>query len=101
MAYKVVFDESAIVEYVEIVDYLVATKSSKTAAKNFVAEMQKILDLIAANPDNFGLIKIKQLRKLGFDKVNINNYLMLYKVKSNKINIKHIFHQSQDYANLV
>ena len=101
MAYKVVFDDSAIVEYVEIVDYLVATKSSKTAAKNFVDKMQKILSLIEANPENFGLIKFKQFKKLGFHKVNINNYLMLYKVKSNKVYIKHIFHQSQDYANLV
>ena len=101
MTYKVVFEDSAIVEYVEIVDYLIVTKRSKTAAKNFVDEMQRILDLVKANPDNFGLSKYKKIHKLRYHKVNINNYVMLYKVKSNEVLVVHIFHQSQNYAKLV
>lgn len=101
MTYKIVVTDTYSLEYKKILNYLINVLKEKSAAKNLNDEIDHIVELISTNPNLFGLSLHKELKKRKYHKVTVANYLILYKVQDNKIFLSHIFHQTQDYANLV
>ena len=101
MTYKIVVTDTYSLEYEKILKYLISILKEKSAAKNLNDEIDHIVGLISTNPNLFGLSLNKELKKRKYHKVTVENYLILYKIKDNKVFLSHIFHQSQDYANLV
>lgn len=101
MTYKIVVTDTYSLEYEKILKYLTSMLKEKSAAKNLNDEIDNIVGLISTNPNLFGLSLNKELKKRKYHKVTVANYLILYKVIDNKVFLSHIFHQSQDYANLV
>lgn len=101
MIYKIIVTDSYSNEYKKILKYLTIDLKEKNAAKNLNDEVDHIIGLISSNPNLFGLSLNKKLRKRKYHKVTVENYLILYKVIDNKVFLAHIFHQSQDYANLI
>ena len=49
----------------------------------------------------FGLSRIPELAAHGFRPVLVNNYVALIVIKEETVYVAHVFHQTQDYANLV
>ena len=100
MIYKLVITDTAKKDYRNILNYFDKIIQDRKALDNIVSEFRKIADLVVENLDLFGLSRGDSLNLKNYHKVNINKYLMLYKVDENNIYIIHIFHQLQDYAKL-
>lgn len=101
MTYKIVVTDTYSLEYEKILKYLTSILKEKSAAKNLNDEIDHIVGLISTNPNLFGLSINNELKKRKYHLVTVANYLILYKVQDDKVFISHIFHQTQDYANLV
>lgn len=101
MAYKPVILPSAAREYREIVHYLVKVLCSPQAARRFMAEFDRQVDLICAMPETHALSRMPELAARGYRSFPVNSYLVLYRIVDDTVVIAHIFHQSQDYTRLV
>lgn len=101
MGYSVTILKSAQREYESIVSYLSLTLGNRQAAKRFTAEFKREVDLVSVNPLIRGLSSIPEVAALGYRSCPVNQYVFLYKMKGSKVEVAHIFHQSQDYARLL
>ena len=101
MAYKRVILSQAQIEYKEIVSYLTTILKSPQAARNFIDEFTRQIDMICENPDLFGLSRIPELAAHGYRPIFVNNYVALIVIKEETVYVAHVFHQTQDYVNLV
>lgn len=101
MACKRVVLHEAAREYEDIVAYLSQQLKSPQAARSFVEEFERQLDLICENPGVCSLSRMPELAARGYRAAFVNSYVMLFRVGDDTIYIAHVFHQSQDYARLV
>ena len=92
MAYRKVILAEAQQEYRDIVGYLVSMSRSEQAARNFMEEFDKQVNLVAENPE---------LAERGYRCAPMNNYIALYKVADGQIVVCRIVHKSRDYARLL
>ena len=61
MAYRKVILAEAQQEYRDIVGYLVGMLRSEQAARNFMEEFDKQVNLVAENPELYGLSRVPEL----------------------------------------
>lgn len=101
MTYNKVILTEAQQEYRDIVGYMVGVLKSPQAAKGFMDEFDRQIDLIAENPELFSLSRLPELAARGYRAAPVKNYLVLYKMHDDNVVIAHIVHQLQDYARLV
>ena len=98
MAYRKVILAEAQQEYRDIVGYLVSMSRSEQAARNFI---DKQVNLVAENPELYGLSRVPELAERGYRCAPMNNYIALYKVADGQIVVCRIVHKSRDYARLL
>ena len=101
MGYKCVILPQAQRDYQEIVSYLVDVLRSPQAAKNFMDEFDRQIDLLCSSPDIFALSRLPELAAKGYRSLFVNNYIALVALDGDIVRVAHIFHQTQDYAHLV
>lgn len=101
MAYREVILAEAQQEYRDIVGYLVSMSRSEQAARNFMEEFDKQVNLVAENPELYGLSRVPELAERGYRCAPMNNYIALYKVADGQIVVCRIVHKSRDYARLL
>ena len=101
MAYRKVILAEAQQEYRDIVGYLVSMLRSEQAARNFMEEFDKQVNLVAENPELYGLSRVPELAERGYRCAPMNNYIALYKVADGQIVVCRIVHKSRDYARLL
>lgn len=101
MTYKARILKEAQREYRAIVRYLQTIAKNTAAARAFVDEFARQVQLISENPTMCRLSRLPELGVHGYRLCLVNNYAMLYKIHEEQVVIAHIFHQSQDYAKLV
>ena len=99
MTYKLKIQQTAESEISIIIEYL--TLRSPKAAKTFYNDLQQCYTTLQDGIVDFGLSRFPKLANLGYHVVLFNNYVMLYLEDDNTRIISHIFHQKQDYANIV
>ena len=99
MAYRKVILAEAQQEYRDIVGYLVSMSRSEQAARNFMEDKQ--VNLVAENPELYGLSRVPELAERGYRCASVNNYIALYKVADGQIVVCRIVHKSRDYARLL
>lgn len=83
MAYKVVETDAVHDELVRTLDYL------------------EFLGNIKSFPAMYPEARDSRLRAAGYRKASLLGYVALYLVKGDTVAVVHLFHQSQDYAQLV
>lgn len=88
-------------EYEGIVSYLAVVAQSPSAARGFVEELDRQVDLISSHPELHPLSRLRELSAKGYRSFAVGKYLVLYRFTGSKVIVAHIFHQSQDYARLV
>jgi plasmid stabilization system protein ParE len=101
MAYELAILDEAAREFDSIVAYLSQTLNSPQAAKNFMDEFDRQMQLVADMPQIFAVSKMPELAARGYRCAHVNNYVALYKISGAAVYIAHIFHQSQNYAKYV
>lgn len=95
MAYRKVILAEAQQEYRDIVGYLVGMLRSEQAARNFMEEFDKQVNLVAENPELYGLSRVPELAERGYRCASVNNYIALYKVADGQIVVCRIVHKSR------
>lgn len=99
MAYQLNILPTAQTEADIILDYL--SMKSKKAAETFFKDLHKTYLTLQEGIVNYGLSRFPDLALQGYHSVIFNNYVLLYLEEENVRTVVHIFHQKQDYANLV
>lgn len=98
--HNVVITDTAEGELRLISEYL-AFFGAQTAS-SFISEVQDKVSMLKDGVVEFPLARDPDLVQAGFHVVLVKSYLMLYSIADNgDVNIAHVFHQSQDYANIV
>ena len=99
MAYRSRLLESANRDLEDIVGHLASCSDTRAAA--FLDEFENQLDLICSGIVSYGYSRMPELARLGYRCALVGDYLFLYYLEGDAVVVAHIFHQRQDYANLV
>lgn len=101
MACEHVILSSAQDDFRGIVEYLLDVKKSPQAARSFVDEFDRQLEIACENPLLHALSRMPELAALGYRPLLVNKYIVLYFYRDGLAVVAHIFHQTQDYGRLV
>ncbi len=82
----------------EVIDYISADRPS--AAEALATKIEKNIQLLAQNPHLGRLPKEKDLARLQYRYLVVENYLMFYTVEGWTIYIHRILHGARDYLGL-
>lgn len=101
MAYKVVETDAVHDELVRTLDYLEFVLSEPSFAKKLAGAYLEFLGNIKSFPAMYPEARDSRLRAAGYRKASPLGYVVLYLLKEDMVTVIHLFHQSQDYAQLV
>lgn len=98
-SYKVLIQSTALDEFDKISEYL--AQHSERAAQKFKEDWFACLDSLEDGTVEYGLSRFENLGGAGYHSVFFGQYVLLFYKNGDTKTIAHIFHQKQDYANLV
>lgn len=103
MAYKIIETQRAAQDLEHILRYLATTLANPTAASALADAIEECYSSLEAMPLLYPLCRDARLRRLGYRKAGIKNYIMVYKVQeaSRSVQILRFFHGRQDYERLI
>jgi plasmid stabilization system protein ParE len=99
MACRVRIQPTAQRELENTVEYLFGF--GPNTAQAFLAEWESVLESLRDGLVEYRLSRFEPLAKLGYRSVLMKSYVVLYFKEKDDVVIAHLFHQSQDYANIV
>lgn len=101
MAYRVVETDAVRDELVRTLDYLEFVLFEPSFAKKLAGTYLEFLGNIKSFPAMYPEARDSRLRAAGYRKANLLGYVVLYLVEGDTATVVHLFHHSQDYAQLV
>lgn len=101
MAYRVVETDAARDELVRTLDYLEFALFEPSFAKKLANAYLEFLGNVKSFPAIYPEARDSRLRAAGYRKASLLGYVVLYLVEGDAVTVVHLFHQSQDYAQLV
>ena len=90
---------SALMELESAVAYL--AEMDPSAASSFLEAWEGVLEDLRSGVVEHRLSRFEVLARLGYRTVLFGRYVVLYVKEEDDVVIAHLFHQSQDYANIV
>lgn len=101
--YNVLVTDSADQELDEILSYLTIQLQNPSAAMAFVDEVQSVYESLEHMPYMYELAHDARLHLMGYHKVVIKNYIMLYRVDEDlqTVYILHFFYGARQYEKLI
>ncbi len=99
MAYNLIVTERANELLDKILYYLIYHLKSEQAANHLLNEMEHIYDRLEENPLQFPFSRDTYLANRGYREAITDqmNYVIVFRVKTNTVNIVGIFHQLENY----
>lgn len=99
MNYKVIAEEKAQKDILQIVNYLTKILYSKQAADNFLEELKKKFTIIANEPH---IYQKERIRNKEYRKASVNNYIVAFFIDepTKTVHITAIGHSRQRRSNL-
>ena len=99
MAYKLIVTEHANELLDHILHYLLYQLKSEQAAKHLLNEIDNIYNRLEENPLQFPFSKDAYLANKGYHEAVIGqmNYIIVFSIKTNIVNITGILHQMENY----
>lgn len=85
----------------EVSAYLLAATGDAKATEDFLGDIEAKILLICEFPTMFALSRMPELAERGYRAALAGSYVILYTFTEDTVFVEHIFHQRQDYANLV
>ena len=103
MVYKIVITPDAEQDLDGFIKYLLFEKKSRKAAQNILDDFEATKNSLLQVAESLKLCENPKLKKFGYRRINFlsHRYFMLYRVVDNTIYIDNIFHELQDYENLM
>lgn len=103
MSYKVELSELASMQYDKFLEYIYLVLKNPQAAGNLMWDFDDTINILEEQADHFRYCKSERLRKLGFHKIHLkkHRYLLVYRVKGDKVIVEGMYHELQDYKNTI
>lgn len=103
MIYRIIETELALRDLESIVIYFANTLENESAGTVFLDDVEKCYADLQTMPYMYSACTDPQLRKLGFRKAVVRNYILVYKIdeQDGAVNILRFFHKRQDYDKLL
>lgn len=103
MDYRVVMMEGAEEDLDRFVVYLLFEKKNEQAARNLLDDFEKTKISLSSVAGSLKLCDNPKLKELGYRRINFltHRYFMLYRIEGNTVFVDNIFHELQDYENLM
>ncbi|MCL2388321.1 MAG: type II toxin-antitoxin system RelE/ParE family toxin [Defluviitaleaceae bacterium] len=83
----------------EIVDYLL--EHSITAANRFIDELDELEESLSMFPELGTLSRDKKLRSRGYHMLVINDYLLFYTIRHDRVYVMRVIHGKRNYLPLL
>ena len=86
-----------------IISYIAENLHAPKAASSFADQVYDCYDRLEENPYIFEECQNARLKKEGYRRAVIKNYIMLYKIheRENTVIVHRFFHGGQDYVHLI
>lgn len=99
MKYKLIISNKAKTDFINIFDYMIAEFHAPQTAKNLISEINRKTDNLKTQPFMCPVSTDSPLHELGFRKLCVKNYVVIYSVNENDntVNILRVFYGGQDY----
>ena len=103
MDYRVVIMEGAEEDLNRFVTYLLFEKESEQAARNLLNDFEETKVSLSKVAGSLKLCDNSKLRELGYRRINFlsHRYFMLYRIEGDTVFVDNIFHELQDYENMM
>lgn len=101
MAYKLKISEEARLQLKEIIEYMALKLRNEKAASDFLNGLEKKYDQLCLNPEMYEYTNDIRLKALGYRRMPVDNYIVLYVVdkEQKEIQIDGIFYGKYNYRN--
>lgn len=103
MDYRVVIMEDAEEDLNRFVTYLLFEKKSEQAARNLLNDFEETKVSLSKVAGSLKLCDNSKLRESGYRRINFlsHRYFMLYRIEGDTVFVDNIFHELQDYENMM
>jgi len=103
MGYKVVVTKDAEEDLERFIKYLIFEKESLQAAENVLNDFDATIESLRHVAGSLKLCDNLRLCYLKYHRINFLNhrYFMLYRIEDNVVFVDNIFHELQDYENMM
>ncbi|MCI6997010.1 MAG: type II toxin-antitoxin system RelE/ParE family toxin [Eubacterium sp.] len=103
MDYKVVVTVDAEEDLNNYIRYLLIVKKNEQAAKNVLDDFEATVQSLKRVAGSLKLCDNPRLRKLGYRRINFLSYryFMMYRIDEDVVFVDNIFHELQDYENIM
>ena len=103
MDYKSALMSGAEEELDRFITYLLLEKKSDQAARNLLSDFEATKTSLSNVAGRLKLCDNPKLRELGYRRINFlsHRYFMLYRIENNTVYVDNIFHELQDYENIM
>lgn len=101
--YKLIVTEFAHQDLDNIVSYIAVQLANTAAASDFLDEVERCYGYLKSNPMMYSKCDDSRLKKYGYRKAVIKNYILVYKVDEigKTVVALRFFYGSRDYARLI
>ena len=101
--YNITITDRADRELSDILEYLSVQLQNPTAATAFVEEVLSVYEALKHTPYMYELSLNLRLHRMGYHKVVIKNYVMLYRVdeQTQCVYVLHFFYGARQYEKLI
>ena len=101
MACKVVFTQAAERDRDRIIAYLLGISNNAKSAGKLLDALDSVIAHLSENPLMYEAVEETRLAARGYRRAFFLNYVALYHVENDTVELSRIFHQKQDYAKLL
>lgn len=103
MSFKIELSELASMQYDKFLEYIYFVLENPQAADNLMQDFDDTIKTLEEQADHFGYCRSERLRKLGFHKIHFkkHRYLFVYRVKNDRVIVEGMYHELQDYENVI
>lgn len=103
MEYKIVLTQDAEEDLEKFILYLLIEKQSEQAATNLLNDFEATQNQLKYSAEALNYCKHPKLKRMGYRRINFisHHYFILYRVINHIVFIDHIFHNLQDYENML
>ena len=99
MAYKLIISEHADKLLDQLIFHLIYRLKNEQAAKHLLDELDKIYDRLEDYPQQFRLSRDRYQAKKGYREAVVSqmNYIVVFDINDDCVNILGVFHQLENY----
>lgn len=103
MAYRLVITEHADELLDKLVSYLLFRLKNEQATKHLLDGIDHVYDRLESNPEQFPLSRDTFLAKKGYHEAVVPqmDYVIVFDIKSDTVNVVGIFHQLENYQSKI